>query len=166
MRKQLQAFLKKWFRKNFPGAADNEVSNIVPKTGVVFERSWMKTMETANHQMTGTDKDECERLSQLADRLIQDKKEMEKEFKEILAAIADDIESRENLGQLIKKQEAAGLKAAGLSIESISAGQEEQKKLIEQKDRTINELRTKLTRLQNSKLGKLQMKYWELKRRK
>jgi hypothetical protein len=166
MQKQLQAFLKKWFQKNIPGVPDNEVSKIAPKTGVVFERSWRKTMETADHQMTGTDKDEYERLSQLADRLIQDKKEMEKEFKEILAAIADDIESRENLGQLISKKEAANLTAAGISIETISAGQEEQKKLLEQKDRTINELRTKLTRLQNSKLGKLQMKYWELKRRK
>ncbi|MDX8288973.1 glycosyltransferase [Metabacillus indicus] len=132
----------------------------------VFEKSWVKKQETELQHTAGTDQEELERLSRLADRLIQDKKEMEQEFKTILTAIADDVESRENLGELISKQEAAGLKTSGISPEMISAGQEQQKKLLEEKERTISELQTKLTKLQNSKLGKLQLKYWGLKRRK
>lgn len=144
-----------------PAAADGGSA-----ADTVFEKSWVKKKEMELQHTAGTDQEELERLSQLADRLIQDKKEMEQEFKTILTAIADDVESRENLGELISKQEAAGLKRSGISPEMISAGQEQQKKLLEEKERTISQLQTKLTKLQNSKLGKLQLKYWGLKRRK
>lgn len=123
-------------------------------------------MEKTKQQMISVDKDEFERLNKLVDRLSEDKKEMEEEFKEILSSILADIESREQLGQLLSKNEVEDYKASGVSLEKLLTKQEEQQKQLEQRDRTINDLKNKLTRLQKSKLGKLQMKYWEFRNKK
>lgn len=126
----------------------------------------MSYMEKTKQQMISVEKDEFERLNKLVERLSEDKKEMEEEFKEILSSILADIESREQLGQLLSKNEVEDYKASGVSLEKLLTKQEEQQKQLEQRDRTINDLKNKLTRLQKSKLGKLQMKYWEFRNKK
>ncbi|MGM7721435.1 hypothetical protein [uncultured Metabacillus sp.] len=104
-------------------------------------------MDTTIDQKVSVDKDEYERLNKLVDRLIEDKKEMETEFKQIISSILNEVEARDK---------------AAVSDGKVSASLQEK---IRQQEQTINDLQKRLSKLQNSKLGKLQMKYWELRKR-
>ncbi|KKI89246.1 hypothetical protein WQ54_27180 [Bacillus sp. SA1-12] len=105
-------------------------------------------METTIDQKVSVDKEEYERVNKLVDRLIEDKKEMETEFKQIISAILNEIEAKDK---------------AVVDDGKVSASLQEK---IRQQEQTINDLQKRLSKLQNSKLGKLQMKYWELRKRK
>ncbi|MRX54306.1 hypothetical protein GJU41_10005 [Bacillus idriensis] len=118
----------------------------------------MNSHTSTQQDMIQVNKEEYDALVQLSNRLIEDKKEMEEEFKEILSAITDDIEMREKIGEILGKKELESFKAMDMKPEVII-------ETIKQQEATINDLQARLSKLEKSKLGKLQLKYWQLRKR-
>lgn len=118
----------------------------------------MSTTFLDNEKIT-ISKEEYEELIQLNERLIEDKKEMEQDFKEILSNIVEEIETREKLGELLTKKDFESYKEAGLSVEKFIQTNKENETM-------MKELENKLKKLENSKLGKLQKKIWEFRNKR
>ncbi|MCP3740142.1 hypothetical protein [Rossellomorea sp. BNER] len=118
----------------------------------------MNQTQIVDREMINVSKEEYEQLKNLTDRLIEDKKEMEEEFKEILSHVVEEVENREQLGELLSKKEFESFKAAGLSPEKINM-------TITKQEQTINDLKERLLKLENSKLGKLQRKIWAMRKK-
>lgn len=112
-----------------------------------------------DHEMITISKEEYKELKKLTERLIEDKKEMEEEFKEILSHIVAEVETREQIGELLGKKEFESFKESGLSPEKLV-------QTINEQEQTINVLKKQINKLENSKLGKLQKKIWELRNKK
>jgi hypothetical protein len=120
---------------------------------------WMGNTPVIGREMITISKKEYEELKKLTERLIDDKKEMEKEFKEILSRVVDEVETREQIGELLSKKEFESFKESGFSPEKLV-------NTIEEQEQTINDLKKKINKLENSKLGKLQKKLWGLRNKK
>lgn len=120
---------------------------------------WMGNTPVVDREMITISKEEYEELKKLTERLIDDKKEMEEEFKEILSRVVDEVEAREQIGELLRKKEFESFKESGFSPEKLV-------NTIDEQEQTINDLKKKINKLENSKLGKLQKKLWGLRNRK
>jgi hypothetical protein len=119
----------------------------------------MSHTSMVNREMITINKEEYEDLKRLNERLIKDKKEMEEEFKEILSHIVDEVETREQIGELLSKKEFESFKESGLSPEKLIQTMKENEQM-------INDLKKKINKLENSKLGKLQKKIWDFRNKK
>ncbi|MEB1808291.1 MAG: hypothetical protein LPK26_13540 [Bacillaceae bacterium] len=118
-----------------------------------------------------TIEEDYKQLQQLNDRLIQDKKEMEEEFKQILLAIVEEVENQEEveLGEYKSYEE---LKVALLKVNSSKQKLQLQQQMIEEQDKTIedlkgtiNTLKKRISTIENTKLVKLQRKWWDLRKK-
>lgn len=98
---------------------------------------------------------------ELVKTLIKQKEELEHEFTEILKFIVEDLKNQEELTQNLLKNNQYSDPLANEYQKKYNVLLEENKQL----KKSLGNLTKKYKNLSNSKLGKLQIKYWAFKKK-
>ncbi|MBM7606267.1 hypothetical protein JOC75_004315 [Metabacillus crassostreae] len=108
-------------------------------------------------------------LKRLNERLIEDKVEMEQEFKEILSHIVDEVDSagkdKEKSGSgnlsMYKELKASGILKGKLFVNTINELEVMNDKLLLE----LKLLKDRYSKLEKSKLGRIQKKWWLVRKK-